>query len=294
MKKLGHILARRLRGDLLLTDDPLTNRQARIITPGAWLTDDEQDILEEDTDQNYRLGTRMVIDDRVFRYCYAKEELNAQSGAFMAPQEYWEGNGDIPEVAAGVTELEFDNKAAEPILAHELKDGWIAGVATDATTIYCMRIKDNEASDGVGGAVPTCTITLYRPMPLGIVGAAHRVYVYPNMYANIVAAGGVAYNQCLGTVVCVPLFKVTAARYFWGLTWGIFYGLCGTWAANVGQTVNKRIFHFDGNGSMVYRNGAPTVDQYFQPAGYIMLDGANNQWGAITNGDQLCMLQLTP
>jgi len=116
------------------------------------------------------------------------------------------------------------------------------------------------------------------------------MYVYPNIYANVRTAGGATYNTCLGTVVCVPLFAVSAERYFWGLTYGIFYGVCGTWANNVGLTVNKRIFHFDGIGKMVYRNGAPDIDQYFQPGGYIMMDGN----GATAGGDQLCFLQLAP
>jgi len=304
MQARSRLYGRRIKGALDLGLEPSRidpggdRRLAEILTPGGLLPGgSEQDILVASEDPNYRIGTRRVMDDRVLRYCYTKEELNAQSGAFMDPQYYWEGNGDMPLADPLATEIEFDNKDGQDIAAHELVDGWVAGVAlpADPTTIYCMKIKDNEASHGATpGDVETCKITLFRPMPLGIVGGGHRSYVYTSLYGHLVAAGGVAYNQCLGTVVCVPLFKVPAERYFWGLTWGIFYGLVGTWAADVGQTVNKRIFHFDGIGSMVYRNGAPDVDQYFQPGGHIMMDGANNQFEAITDGDQLCFLQLSP
>lgn len=257
-----------------------------------------QGILEQSAVQNYPLGMRIAVDDRVFRYCRAIEAIGSCKGAYSDAQEYWEGNGDMPLADPLATEIKFDNKDAEPIVAHALKDGWVAGIAlpADAASMYCMRIKDNEASLGaVPGAVETCTIQLYRPMPLGIVGAGHRSYVYPNVYANVKASGGVDYNHNYGTVVAVPLVKVLAATpYFWGLTWGIFYGQCGHWANLVGADPNRRIFSFDGVGGMIYRAGAPYTDLFFQKGGYLMNDGANNQWGAITGGDQLAMLQLSP
>ncbi|MBA7712492.1 hypothetical protein ES703_121469 [subsurface metagenome] len=310
MQARSRLYGRRIKGDLDLGLEPSRidpggeRRLAEIITPGGLIPGgSEQDILEESEKANYRIGTRRVMDDRVFRYCYTKEVLSAQLGAFMSPKLYWEGNGNMGLAAQFATEVEFDNKDGvavpeEVIAIHQLADGWVAGVALpgpDLTSLYCMKIKDNEASHGASaGDVETCKITLYRKMPLGIFGAGHRSYVYPNIYANVVAHGGAAYNQCLGTVVCVPLFKVTAKRYFWGLTWGIFYGICGTWGENVGQTVNKRIFHFDGNGAMVYEIGRPDVDQYFQPGGYIMMNGQATEGGAILNGDQLCFLHLSP
>jgi len=298
MKKLGHILARRLRGDLLLTDDPLTNREARIITPGAWLTDDEQDILEEDTVKNYRLGTRMVLEDRVFRYCHAKEDLDSQSGAFVEPDNYYEGNGAMGICDAGATVIYFDNKVGEPIGADELAGGYVTGCSTDPTDakhMYTMKIKSNLASDGFGGAVPTCKLTLERPMAKAVVGATHRAYVYPSMFKNVVnhgttVAGGDAFNKCRGTVICVPLFYVTAGKYFWGLTWGIFYPPCGNQGINVGLTDNKRVFGFDGFGQMQYLTPNTADSLNYQQGGYIMMDGNHAAGG----GDQLCMLQLMP
>ncbi|GAI46443.1 unnamed protein product, partial [marine sediment metagenome] len=176
MQARSRLYARRLKGDLDLGLEPSRidpggdRRLAEILTPGGLLPGrTEQDILVASENPNYRIGTRRVMDDRVFRYCYAKEGLNAQSGAFMSPKLYWEGNGDMGVADPLATEVEFDNKdgvavPAEAIAAHQLAGGWIVGVATDATTIYCMRIKDNEASHGaVAGDVETCKITLFRP-----------------------------------------------------------------------------------------------------------------------------------
>lgn len=256
-----------------------------------------QDILEQNATQKYPLGMRISVDDRVFRYNHATEEIGSCKGAYSDPQKYWEGNGDIPAALIGATTVVFDNKAAEPIAAHALKDGWIAGIATtgDAHSMFCLRIKDNDYSAGVGGTPATCTIYLYRGIPVAWDGLNHRGYVYPNIYANVKASGGVDYNHNYGTVVSVPLIKVLAATpYFWGLTWGIFYGQCGHWANLVGADPNRRIFSFDGVGGMIYRAGAPYTDLFFQKGGYLMNDGANNQFGVITGGDQLAMLQLSP
>lgn len=253
-----------------------------------------QDILELSATQKYPLGMRLAVDDRVFRYCKATEEIGSGKGAYSDCQLYWEGNGDLPAADVLATTVVFDNKAAQPIAAHQLKDGWIAGIATtgDASSMFCLRIKDNEYS---AGDPATCTIYLYRPIPVAWDGLNHRGYVYPNIYANVKASGGVDYNHNYGTVVAVPLLKVLAATpYFWGLTHGIFYGQCGHWANLVGADPNRRIFSFDGVGGMIYRAGAPYTDLFFQKGGYLMNDGANNQFEAITGGDQLCMLQLSP
>lgn len=271
----------------------------QIISGGHMLPNGKlQDILEVSDVQNYDLGTRLVIEDRVYRYAKAAEALAAHRGAFCDPQKYWEGQGDMPLADAGAKVIFFDNKASPQVIEKSaLKDGWVVGIALEAdpTSIYCMKIKDNKASEGVGGTPETCELTLYRGMPHGIVGANHRSYVYANIYAGLKQKGGTAYNTNFGAVVCVPPRKVAVGKpYFWGMTYGVFYCQCGTWGNQIGVTANKRRIGFDGIGAIVYRAGAETVDIFFQDAGYLLMDGANNQWGAITNGDQLAMLTISP
>lgn len=270
----------------------------QIISGGHMLPNGKlQDILEVSAVQNYDLGTRLVIEDRVYRYAKAAENLAAFWGAFCDPQLYWEGNGDMPLADEGAKVISFDNKAAEPILADALKDGWVVGVGlpADFHSMYCMKIKSNKASDGVGGTVPTCEITLYRGMPHGIVGAGHRCYVYAGVYAGVKAKGGASYGTNYGAVVCVPPRKVAyaTAPYFWGQTWGVFYAMNSAYAVAMGTIANNRIIGFDGEGRCVYRAGEAN-DAYWQPAGYLLMDGAENQWGAITDGDQLAMLTISP
>lgn len=255
----------------------------------------DQDILEVSDTQNFDLGTRLVIEGRVYRYAKAAENLAAHRGAFCDPQMYWEGNGHMPEAVVGAKVISFDNKVSEPILESALKDGWVVGIAlTDATSIYCMKIKDNKASAGVGGTPSTCELTLYRGMPHGIEGLNHRSYVYAGIYAGLKQKGGATYKKNLGAVVCVPPRKITNGQYFWGMTWGVFYCQCGTWGNQIGATENKRIIGFDGVGAVVYRSGAEATDIFFQDAGYLLMDGVENKWGVITNGDQLAMLTISP
>ena len=256
-----------------------------------------QDIMEVSATQNYDLGTRLVIEDRVYRYAKAAENLAANWGAFNDPQMFWEGNGDMPLADEGAKVITFDNRAAQPILADALKDGWVVGVAlpADFHSMYCMKIKDNKASDGVGGTTPTCEITLYRGMPHGIVGAGHRCYVYAGLYAGVKAQGGASYGSNFGAVVCVPPRKVVyaTAPYFWGQTWGVFYAMNSAYATAMGAIANNRTLGFDGDGRCVYREAA-LGDAFWQPAGYLLFDGVETKWGAITDGDQLAMLTISP
>ena len=310
MQARSRLYARRVKGDLDLGLEPSRidpggdRRLAEILTPGGLLPGrTEQDILVQTADPNYRIGTRRVIDDRVFHYCHASEELIAQSGCFVDRNNYWQGEGRMPINAAGVhqadgipaltTTIYFDN--VEAIGVHELRDGWIVGVGDDATEIFCMRIKDNEASGGTDADPDEfCKITLYRGMPHGQEGAGnHRCYVYPNQYKNILNTGGLALATGLAGVVCVPLIKVALATpFFWGLTWGIFYGLCGTWANQIATRNNEREFRFDYYGSMVHR-GVVAGDPFFQRGGFLLMDG-NTAHAGVLNGDQLAMLQLSP
>lgn len=315
MQARSRLYARRVKGDLDLGLEPSRidpggdRRLAEIITPGGLLPGrSEQDILVASEDQNYRIGTRRVMDDRVFHYCSAGEDLNAQEGAFVGKgtadspgQNYWEGDGGMPINSEGVpTEIlpnsftiYFDNK--EAIAVHELRDGWIAGFGVDASTIFCMRIKDNEASGG-SDADPTeyCKITLYRGMPVGQTGINHRCYVYPNLYKGLLNTGGAVANQGLAGVMCVPLLKINKATtpYFWGLTWGVFYPLVGLNAIDVATRVNQREFWFDWDGTLIHR-GVVAGDPYYQRGGFFLMDG-NRAHDAVTHGDQLAMLQIAP
>ncbi|GAJ12042.1 unnamed protein product, partial [marine sediment metagenome] len=69
--------------------------------------------------------------------------------------------------------------------------------------------------------------------------------------------------------------------YFWGQTWGPLPLINGLWGNLVGDRPNAREFHFDWNGTIVYRPGAEAADAHMQRGGTIL-------------SSQLVDLQLAP
>ena len=289
MKKIGYILGRRIRGSIELGLDPTTQRLGEIIAPGARIPGrPEQDILVASATQNYLVGSRRQIDDRVLHYCRAPIEPvfggapNAQIGAFTNSSMIYQGDGAQGIVLVGATELDFTT--AEPIAAHALIDGWFCGYGERAF----YRIRDNDLATGA-----LCHIYLYRAVWNQIGGGATRFYAYPNIYLNTCwpdpgydAVGGLT---GWASVVCVPLINPAVGDFYWGQTWGPIPMINGTWGANVGQTGNEREVHFDWMGRIVYRGGGVALDAHMQRAGYLLFDGRE-----ATGGDQLVFLQLAP
>jgi len=253
-----------------------------------------QDILVSSAIQRYEVGTRVAMDDRVFRYCHAPIEAvfggapSAQQGCFTASNLIYQGDGAQPVIAVGIQTFNFTYAGGLSALgcaAHALKHGWFSGFGERAM----YRIADNEAWVG-GTHIP---ITLSRPLWNQIGGGATRFYAWPNIYMNCVNPDP-GYDSIGGltgwaTVVAVPLINITPPAYFWGQTWGPMNLLNGTWGANVGQTGNEREVHFDWLGRIVYRGGGVALDAHMQRAGYLLFDGRE-----ATGGDQLVFLQLAP
>jgi len=82
IKKIGYILGRRIRGDMEMDLDPETGLFGAIIGPGARIAErPSQSYDEASNTQNYRIGSRMMLDDRVFRYAMAGDTLCPGYGA---------------------------------------------------------------------------------------------------------------------------------------------------------------------------------------------------------------------
>ncbi|GAI17537.1 unnamed protein product, partial [marine sediment metagenome] len=306
MKKLGYIFGRRLRGDLILTDDPLANRQARIISPGAWLTEDEQSIYEEDATQNYRIGTRMVVGNRVFHYSRAKENLLALHVAFTDGSLLRSNSDETDHMLAhnkSVSVVTYH--PLEAVLVNQFADGILATFGADDNKYpICVEIESNTASDGTGDP---CEVTLKDPLPDQIL-AETWIVCYPNIYAYLLDSGcraGVEdVTQGYYSGACVPLVAdafayvtkfavaelpvvVHAGRYFWGQTWGPCLMWVGNQANLVGQTACQREVFVGADGGLVYRpvNGEG-VDWVKQTLGHVLMDGGTVN---TANGDQLIM-----
>jgi len=283
--------------------NPITNKDGLIVdvlfTSGHMLPGGfAQGIYEQSATQNYTIGTRLVVDDRTFRYCKAATDLKCGYGARQAnfPRE---GNIAAVAYAAGTFEITIPmNDHATLYASEKLANYWAEGYIWigqfDAKGFGpTHRIKSNTVASGT---IPTqyVTATLYEALAHDVAASAW-ITAHPNIYGNIQNA----YHQ-KASVVCVPPRFITSGYYFWGQTWGPVM-MQQTHAAG-GLTADDRefFFHENNNGELATGgqcdwSGATNIKH--QRAGFLLTN--TTAWtnvgdGAEAGGDCFVMLQLSP
>lgn len=227
MKKLGYIFGRRIRGNLELDDDPVSHRLAQIIGPGKRIGV-VQDILEQSATPNYEIGSRLVVDQRVFRYArsvladYSRLVPGRCSVFGIIEQE--QGNV-IANVILGATTLTME--AVADVDADQFVNGYLEWYGADDGRLHTMHIKSNTGAT----AGNNYTITLFRGVPATLTGGATNVVVNRCPYssvigaANIVGFGVQQYSSFAGvplvrTLGAVDAWEVHYGYYLWIQTWG--------------------------------------------------------------------------
>ena len=234
-----------------------------------------QDIHDQSLVQNYDIGTRLVMDDRVFRYCKAGGNLTAMMAGHCGnlPTEC---NTAAVEYKAGtyyVTILDTTERVVD-----YYKEGYIWLMVSGAFELY--RIKNSAIGAGV-----SVKLTLYQALKADVPASTWGT-TWPNVYANI-----------LGTVsgfmsnVVVALRAVTSGRYFWGQTWGPCFGTVVNEVP--GRASGDRELYFNIDGALLSsKDVAPESTNVIpQRAGFLI---TNTTPGGAGYGDQLYMLQLSP
>lgn len=257
-----------------------------------------QDIHEQSTIQNYDIGTRLVMDDRVFRYAKAGDVLTAINGGRCTnfPQE---GETDAVAYVVGAYQITIPmNPNADNYTAEQVANYWAEGYiwvqqwpqVTGIGELY--RIKSSAAASG--GFV---TLTLYRPLTV-LVPESNWITAWPNLYQNVKTA-----SDARMSVVCVPLIPVASGSWFWGQTWGPIFMSSG---AAPGRGDHERDVYFNPTVSSPGQQGVnPATDVDFhtennpipQRAGFIITN--TNEWepaggGTELGGDGFIMLQISP
>lgn len=300
----GTLYAPRVQGDLDLGLEPtrirtirsgVTAKQwARMDTPGGLLPGGVyQDIHEESAEgvQNYRVGTRRVVDDRTFHYCYA-------GSAIAIPQRgVANANNSLAATAKAITANEYtvdipyrhadyskpgEEKPVEYSVEDVYAGGWLWIMAAAGVTHEFHRILGNDAV----GTHHENYVRVYLETPIKTSNATPWVTAYPNIYANCQQdyPNVPTYKQ---TIVCLTAcgLAVTAERYFWGQTWG------PTWTTAYGDTpgalVRDRELVFMQGGTIAIKREQDPTSNSNQRAGYIL---PNTQY----EGDMMFMLQLAP
>jgi len=240
---------------------------------------DHPAIYNADSTQLYELGTRLQVDNRVFRYAKAGTAgVNAGWGAFFQITQTMAYEAIHVAGTAGDKTVTITQPS---ITADEWAGGYIIMGHNSSATMQNRRIVSNTATDGDAHVV----VTLDGPLHVALT-TSEGIEIIPNIYSNLQTT----YNEYSG-VAGVPTVTTTTGKYFWVQTWGpcwIIPGGTGT----PGSTAFERTLYFVGDGSV---NGGvglvtgATEAHYRQSAGFIIQKDS-----AGAGGPPFVMLQISP
>lgn len=260
----------------------------QVLTGGHMLAGGKlQDVHEQSTVQNYNIGTRLVIDDRVFRYCKAGGALEALKAGHcgVMPRE---GNCAAVEYPVGSYTITIpENPNGAKYAEEAVKDYWAEGFIWIQTSPQGMyKIKSSAAASG--GFI---TLTLYEPLKVKV-PASTWITAWANIYSDI----NDTHSARMSNVV-VPLISVTSGNYFWGQTWGPCFGTVVSTTPGRNDGDREVYFHIDGALHSSVDLDFSAGNAFCQRAGFLITNtspwtnaGGNPELG----GDQLYMLQLSP
>ena len=286
MKKIGYILGRRVKGDVILGTDPITNAPGRIIAPAVPITESDQFYNEQSAVPNYTIGSRMVVDERTYHYARASLAIsNVGTYRLAVSRDQILAINDLlsaaPAKVVGDTTVVVTVAAFQGgvVAADELVGGYIEiWPVAGGNQFMWRRIIANTAV-----AAGLVTITVDRPFNFAV-GLLSQVTVHPSIYRATVSAfdaGLAGYAVAVG----LPPVPVTINWYYWLQTWGpCFIAPTGVWPLGALNFVDV-YFHSDGciNSSLGEAIGAGNSPQR---VGYAL--GAGNY------GSGEVMLQLAP
>ena len=263
-----------------------------------------QDIHEESEVQNYSIGTRLVMDDRVFRYCQAKGALVAFKGGASDAMPR-EGAGDGVAYEVGETEVTIPmNAQGDDFVIEQVAGYWDEGYYWSGVSTPIIgqmyRIKSSKAASIIGQITELTTnegyvkATLYEPLRYRIPASTWQTS-WVNPYKTCVQK--VAAHGQRRSIICQPLRDVQATYYFWGQTWGPCFGQ--RHGDHIGRADKDRTLFYHTNGAVMsgrsvnFTSGQPLP----QIAGTLISctrAWTNEEGGSEGGGDQFYMLQLSP
>jgi len=286
MKRIGYLFGRRVQGDIELDIDPITNLPGEIIAPGHRIAGrPEQDIYVVSDVQNYLLGSRRVVDERVFRYAKAGNALNCGLGAHIGyPQDVAFAAVTVDIAAIGSYTLEVTVAATDgrlgtgEIALDELAGGFIIIFPDGMGETMNRKVVGNTAVAAPGGAM---TVTVDRFLNINLTPAPHAELIGCPWYA--VMEGNYDRQMIMG----MPAVPATVGQFLWLQTWGPCWvtpdGLAG-----VG--IDNSQVMFRGNGSIAEFDGAPAP-----PVGQCQLAGTvMTPSSAGVQGAPFIWLQIAP
>lgn len=270
MQASSRLYGRRIRGDLgPLDTDPATNLLARILAPARSLTGVDQQYDEESAVQNFEIGSKMVVDERVYHYSKAVAALAypTQFRLCVSIDQILAVNDmlstTVTTVAGRVVTLTVGAFQGGVVAANELVNGY---VECNAAGLYAWRkiIANTAAAAGV------MTITVDRPFG-AIFAIGSQFSIHPSLYRNVdtaVHAALVGFAPAIG----LPPIPVTIDYYFWLQTYGpCFIGPTGAFPLSVANQYDV-YYHQDGTTNSSLAEGI-AVQPSPQRIGHVMGSG---------------------
>ncbi len=276
MQAVSRLYGRRIRGDIgPIGIDPKTRLPGRILAPAVSLTGADQHYDEESDAQNFTIGSRMQVDDRVFYYSQAVAALvyPTQYRLCVSIDQILAVNdmlSTIPTTVLGRTViLTVGAFQGGVIPVDDLAGGYVE--CNSAGQYAWRRIVSNTVA--AGGVV---SITVDRPFGY-IFPATAQFSIHKSIYKNVntaVAAALVGFAPAIG----LPPIEVIINHYFWLQTYGpcfigptgafplsvanfydVYYHQDGTTNSSLGEVIGttpspQRIGHVMGSGN--YGSGA--------------------------------------
>lgn len=229
--------------------------------------------------QNYRIGARLVVDDKVYRYAkVGTKEGEVLSGYMLVSNvstvEYNGASDPGIAVISGTASEAGDYYVA--LLDADLSSGLyqnalitITDVSLDPDQVWSTYVSTNEDTGTSTYGTDTVLVTLVDPLPFTMTTSDY-VNITQSPYSNVVVSARTdsSFRMAVGIS---PVFEADstdlANKYIWVQTWG----LCtGVYTANAGELIAERTLYSTGLGKVradtVNVNNYQAIGQYLDVA----------------------------
>ncbi len=167
------------------------------------------------TVQEYELGTRYRVDDRVFRYGKAGSAINGQRGAFDFTTFFGENTVAAAEIGDTSVQITTDSTSGSVTNGFGVENNMVGGYFSqpDATARQFRRITGHK----VGASGATIDVFLDGPLTRDLVTNSFVEWM-PNPYGSLRQPGGTT-----RAVMGVATTTIASGSFGWFQTWGPTY-----------------------------------------------------------------------
>lgn len=232
-------------------------------------------VYAESAVQEYPIGTKLILDDMVFKYCHAEADPGGVSSVIMPNMAVV--NKHTPVTASDITAGKLEDTTitctVSDVAVNNYEGGYIIQQPTVGWTQNSkLRIKSN-----------TTTVFTLKDALVQTIASTDNLLFSKNMYSCVGKSPTNVASRQFMSWVAVPLLYITPEYYFWGQTWGPCCLQFGEGTPHLpGETEDERFFGFNVYGGVATSNIPERMH-----AGFVI----PNTFGT---SSMLFMLQISP